>query len=364
MQLTHITSYLETLAPLSLQESYDNSGLITGNSEMEVHAALISLDCTPAIVDEAIQKGCNLIISHHPIVFSGLKKINGKNYIEQAIIKAIKHDIAIYAIHTNLDNIHNGVNSKIAERLGLTNTRILQPKKGLLSKISVFVPTEHLETVRENAFEAGAGHIGNYDECSFSTEGKGSFRALEGSNPFTGKIAERHIENEVKLECLVPNWLVGKVVRAIQSVHPYEEVALDVYPIDNEHANVGTGIIGTLSKEMKPLEFLEFVKKQMHTQCIRYTRPHTEYIKKVAVCGGSGSFLLPDAIRSGADVFITADFKYHQFFDANNKIIIADIGHYESEQFTIELINDVLAKKFPTFATHLPELDTNPILYL
>lgn len=364
MLLKEITSYLERVAPLSLQESYDNSGLIVGSPDMTINAALICLDCTPEIIEEAIRKGCNLIIAHHPIVFSGLKKINGKNYIEKAVIAAIKNDIAIYAIHTNLDNVHVGVNQKIADKLGLKSTYILQPKKGLLSKLVVFVPIKHADAVKEKMFEAGAGHIGNYDECSFSQVGEGTFKASAAANPFVGEKGKRHSESEIRLECIVPKWLQSQVIGAVKSVHPYEEVAYDIYPLENEHVKVGSGMIGELPSEMKALDFLHFIKKQMKADGIRYTHPHKEYVKKIAVCGGSGSFLLDDSIRAGADMFITADFKYHQFFDADNRIIIADIGHYESEQFTIELISDWLAKKFATFATHLTETVTNPVRYL
>jgi len=364
MILREITCYLESMAPPSLQESYDNSGLLVGSYEMDISAALICLDCTPEVVDEAIRKGCNLIIAHHPIVFSGLKRINGKNYIERVVINAIRNNIAISAIHTNLDNIHQGVNHKIAEKLGLSNTRVLLPKKGQLNKLVVFVPTEHLDKVKESIFSAGAGHIGNYDQCSFATNGTGTFRASEDANPFVGTLGTQHTENEVRLEFVVPKWLLSQVVNAIKSVHPYEEIAIDIYPIENEHNNVGSGLIGSLESELDVVDFLRLIKKQMNALGIRFTQPHKQKIQTVAVCGGSGSFLLNDAIKAGADIFVTADFKYHQFFDADNRIIIADIGHYESEQFTIELISDWLAKKFATFATHLTETVTNPVRYL
>jgi len=364
MILKELIGFLEDYAPLSLQENYDNSGLLIGSSEMEINAALICLDCTPEVVDEAIRKNCNLIIAHHPIIFSGLKKINSKNYVEHVIIAAIKHDIAIYAIHTNLDNIRMGVNGKIAEKLGLSNTRILAPKKGLLKKIVVFVPTDFAERLKQKMFEAGAGQIGNYDMCSFSNDGSGTFRASEKSNPYVGQIGTMHTENEVRIECVVPNWLLEKTIKLVKDVHPYEEVVVDVYNIENEYSNIGSGLIGELSELIDTVEFLRMVKREMKTGIVRYTAPIKKSIKTVAVCGGSGSFLLNNAIRAKADIFITADFKYHQFFDADNKIVIADIGHYESEQFTIELLNDWIAKKFVTFATHLTETVTNPVRYL
>jgi dinuclear metal center YbgI/SA1388 family protein len=364
MVLGEILDYLEIMAPPSLQESYDNSGLIVGSRDLEIHAALISLDCTPAIVEEAKAKGCNLIIAHHPIVFSGLKKFNGKNYIERAVMAAIKNDIAIYAIHTNLDNVHTGVNAKMASRLGLKNTKILQPKKGLLQKLIVFVPTSHAEIVLKAMFDAGAGHIGNYSECHFGLEGTGTFKAGDQTNPFVGEKGQRHAERELRLECAVPTWLSKKVIRAMIAAHPYEEVAYDLYALENIHAQVGAGMIGELDSAMPVSDFFNLLKNSFNAKGIRYTEPHKDTIQRVALCGGSGSFLLNDAIGAKADIFITADYKYHQFFDADGEIIIADIGHYESEQFTMELISDGLAKKFATFATHLTELDTNPIRYM
>lgn len=364
MVLGEIVDFLENMAPPSLQESYDNSGMIVGNREWEIRAALIALDCTPSIVEEAQAKGCNLIIAHHPIVFSGLKKLNGKNYIERAVMAAIKNDIAIYAIHTNLDNVHTGVNAKMAARLGLINTHILQPKKGLLQKLVVFVPTSHVEVVLQSMFNAGAGHIGNYSECHFGLEGTGTFKAGDNTNPYVGEKGKRHAEREQRLECVVPNWLSKKVIQAMKAVHPYEEVAYDLYPLENEHPQVGAGMVGELESEMEVRDFLQLLKEKFNAKGIRYTEPHKATIKRVALCGGSGSFLLNNAIAAKADIFITADYKYHQFFDADGQIIIADIGHYESEQFTMELISDWLAKKFATFATHLTDLDTNPIRYL
>lgn len=364
MILKELIAFLESDAPISLQENYDNSGLLIGSPEIEINAALICLDCTPEVVEEAIRKNCNLIIAHHPIIFSGLKKINGKNYGERAIIAAIKNDIAIYAIHTNLDNIHAGVNGKIAEKLGLSNTRILAPKKGLLKKLVVFVPKDFAELVRQKMFESGAGQIGDYDMCSFSTDGNGTFRACERSNPFVGQKGTMHSELEIRIECVVPNWKLNQTIAAIKQVHPYEEVVVDIYNIENEHPNIGSGLIGELVRPIEVTDFLQIVKREMRAGIVRYTSPTKKSVKTVAVCGGSGSFLLNDAIRAKADIFITADFKYHQFFDADNQIVIADIGHYESEQFTIELLNDWIAKKFVTFATHLTETVTNPVRYL
>jgi len=364
MNISEVLQYLEGIAPLSLQESYDNSGLLTGNRNANLTGVLVCLDSTEAIVDEAIALGCNLIIAHHPIIFNGLKKLTGSNYIERTIIKAIKHDIALYAIHTNLDNVKDGVNAIIAARLGLINSRILSPKAGLLKKLVTFAPEANAGDVRFALFKAGAGNIGNYDHCSFSIEGTGSFKANEQANPYVGEKGVDHYEQEVRIEVIFPAYCQTKILSALLSVHPYEEVAYDLYTLDNKFNSVGAGLIGTLETPETEMDFLLKVKEVMHCGGIRYTKLRGAEVRKVAVCGGSGSFLLKDALAAGADIFVTADFKYHQFFDAENKIVIADIGHYESEQYTIDLISDLLMKKFATFAVHLSKINTNPINYL
>jgi dinuclear metal center YbgI/SA1388 family protein len=363
VEIKDITNYLESIAPLALQENYDNSGLIVGNKNTEVTQVLISLDCTEEIVQEAIDRGCNLIVSHHPIVFSGLKRFNGNNYIERTVIKAIQNNIALYAIHTNLDNVlANGVNEKIAEKLGLENIQILSPKGDILCKLVTFCPTEHIEKVKDAIFIAGAGVIGNYGECSFNIIGEGNFKANEGATPFVGENGKRHTEQEVRIETIFPNYLQGAVISALFQAHPYEEVAYDIYPLKNKHQRIGAGIIGNLKEELSPDNFLSHLKTNLKTEGIRYT-PFSNKIQKVVVCGGSGSFLLNDAIRQNADALVTGDFKYHQFFDAENRLMIADVGHYESEQFTIELLGEILTKKFTNFAVLLTKVNTNPIKY-
>jgi dinuclear metal center YbgI/SA1388 family protein len=364
MKLKNITDCLESYAPLAYQETYDNAGLICGNYDMEIRSALICLDSTEAVLDEAIEKGCNLIIAHHPIVFSGLKKFNGKNYVERVIIKAIKNDIAIYAAHTNLDNVYSGVNSKIAEKLGLINCKVLLPQKDKLKKLITFCPEDKADSLRKTLFSAGAGHIGNYDECSFNTNGLGTFRAGSGSNPYVGELGKSHEENETKIEVIYHSDKESKLLNALVREHPYEEPAYDLISLSNESKMIGSGLIGELPQAKEEMEFLRTLKRQMNTPCIRHTGLKNKKIEKVAICGGSGSFLLKNAINAGADVFVTGDFKYHQFFDAENHIIIADIGHYESEQFTGELFYDILKKKFSTFALHLSKINTNPINYL
>ena len=363
MKIKELTQYLETIAPLSYQESYDNSGLIVGDPNDEIKKALVSLDCTEAVVDEAIAKGCDIIISHHPIVFKGLKKFNNKNYVERTVIKAIKHNIALYAIHTNLDNVLGGVSSKIADKLMLEQQAILSPKSGLLKKLVVYVPRAHVEEVRQALFEAGAGSVGNYDECSYNTAGYGTFRPLQGANPVIGSIGTQERVEETKIEVIYPSNLERQIVVAMLASHPYEEVAYNIVTLDNVFQQVGSGVIGNLSEPLAGKEFLAYLKDKLKLQVIRHTALLDKPISRVAVCGGSGGFLLNDAKRSGADIFITADYKYHEFFDAEGQLVIADIGHFESEQFTQELLLDIIQKKFVNFAVLLTETDTNPIKY-
>ncbi len=363
MVIKELTTFLEAFAPLAYQEDYDNSGLIVGNAHKEIKKALISLDCTEAIVDEAIKLQCDIVISHHPIVFKGLKKLNGTNYIERVIIKAIKNDIAIYAIHTNLDNVNKGVNAKIAEKLGLVSTRVLLPKQGLLKKLVTYVPVKFADKVRDAVFYAGAGYLGNYSEKSFNVNGTGTFKGNDLSNGFTGTRNVLHQEEETRIETIYPAYLEQKIISTLLDNHPYEEVAYDCFNLENT-MQTGSGIVGDLTIEMDETDFLHFVKKQMRTEVIRHTKLLNKKIKKVAVCGGSGSFLLKTAIAQSADAFITADIKYHEFFDADEELIIADIGHFESEQFTQELLLEIITKNFPNFAVRLTENNTNPIKYL
>ncbi|MFT5479742.1 MAG: dinuclear metal center YbgI/SA1388 family protein [bacterium] len=364
MKLHQITEILSELAPSSLQESYDNAGLIVGDPNMSITGILVSLDTTEAIIDEAIAKKCNLVVAHHPIVFKGLKQLNGKNYVERTIIKAIKNDIAIYAIHTNLDNVlENGVNQKIGSKLGLNDVQILAKKSGTILKLAVYVPEDHLEAVRTALFEAGAGHVGNYDECSYVSNGVGSFRGGKDSSPFVGTKGLRHLEPEVKLEVVLPNHLKDQVVNAMVSAHPYEEVAFDLHQLENKSLHVGAGLIGHLPKPLATAEFLALVKTNLNTKVIRYTETAHKTISKVAVCGGSGSFLIGKAKGAGADAYITGDVKYHEFFDGENAMMICDVGHFESEQFTIELLRDFLSEKIPNFAVLFTETDTNPVNY-
>ncbi|HSZ85526.1 MAG TPA: Nif3-like dinuclear metal center hexameric protein [Puia sp.] len=363
LKISEIISHLETLAPPAYQESYDNSGLLTGNSNRECSGALISLDATEEVINEAIAKKCNLVVAHHPIIFSGLKKITGRNYVEKTIIAAIKNDIAIYAIHTNLDNVLHGVNAKMADKLGLVNRKIFLPKQSTLKKLYTFVPVANFEKVRNAVFNAGGGNIGDYSEAGFSIQGEGSFKAGENANPHVGEIGKRHYENEVKFETVFPVYLQQQVIAALIESHPYEEVAYDIMELGNPNDRIGSGIIGELREETNEKTFLSHIKQSFSLTVIKYTRLLNKPVKKVAVCGGAGSFLISKALAANADFFITSDIKYHEFFDANDKMVIADIGHFESEQFTIDLLHEVLVKKFATFAVQKSGTLTNPVRY-
>lgn len=364
MLLKEITQYIESVAPLAFQESYDNAGLIIGRLDDEISGILITLDVTEEILDEAISKNLNLIVCHHPIVFSGIKKLNGKTYIERCVAKAIKNDIAIYAAHTNLDSVFGGVNSKICEKLELQNCRILAPTPGFLKKLVTFVPIADAEKVRNAILEAGAGHIGNYDSCSFNQTGSGTFRGNDRTNPYVGEKNQLHTEEETRIETIFPKHIQSKVIQALLQTHPYEEVAYDIYSLDNEYSQSGIGMIGELAHPMKELEFLRKLKETFNCEVVKHTQLLGKPVSKVAVCGGSGSTYLGKAMAQNADIFISGDFKYHQFFDAESQIIIADIGHYESEQFTKEVFYELLTKKFPKFAIHLSDFSTNPVSYL
>lgn len=363
MKIQEIIAVLESVAPPFLQESYDNTGLITGNSSWDCTGIITTLDATEAVVLEAIEKKCNLIVAHHPIIFGGLRKITGKNYVEQSIITAIKNDIAIYAIHTNLDNVLHGVNDAIADKLGLINRKILQPKNDTLKKLFTFVPVEFAENVRSAIFNAGGGHISNYSECSFNTAGQGTFKPGEGTNPFTGKRGIRHTEDEIKMEMIFPAWQEQAILKALIAAHPYEEVAYDMVALDNQNLQVGSGLVGELPHPLSETALLELLKEKFNLAVIRHTPLLDKPVTKIALCGGAGSFLIGAAATSGAGFYITGDIKYHEFFDANNRLVVADIGHFESEQYTIDLLFDILSQKFPTFAVLKTGVKTNPVHY-
>ncbi|MEO6219524.1 MAG: Nif3-like dinuclear metal center hexameric protein [Ginsengibacter sp.] len=362
MRIIEVIERLENFAPLSLQEDYDNAGLLVGNSQDECTGIITTLDVTEELVKEAINKKCNLIVSHHPIIFRGLKKLNGTNYVERTVISAIKNNIAVYAIHTNLDNIITGVNNKIAEKLQLQNIKVLQPKEGILKKLVTFVPKKNAEEVRNALFKVG-GKFGVYSECSFNVEGTGTFKAGKEADPYVGEIGKRHEENETRIEVIFPAYSLEKIVKSLKDAHPYEEVAYDIYSLNNQLTDIGSGLTGNLIHSISEDEFLSNLKREFKLKVVRHSPFINRTIRKIAICGGAGSFLISQAKASGADAYVTSDIKYHDFFDADSKILMADVGHYESEQFTIELLADILKEKFPNFAVLKTEINTNSVNY-
>ncbi|MCX6247970.1 MAG: Nif3-like dinuclear metal center hexameric protein [Bacteroidetes bacterium] len=363
MTINDVTRVLEQYSPLEFQEEYDNSGLLIGKPDTQISGVLISVDITDEVLDEAIQNNCNFVISHHPLIFKGLKRLVGENATQELAVKAIRNNIAIYAMHTNLDNSVNGLNSRVCDLLGLKNCRILSPGKGLISKLVTFCPVDHADRVRQALFEAGAGHIGNYDCCSYNITGQGSFRASDKANPFVGEKNVLHFETESRIEVIFPRFLEHRLIASLLENHPYEEVAYDIYPLSNFAGFAGSGLIGKLDEAMTEEQFLEEVKRKFEIPVIRHTELTGKPIFRVAICTGSGSFLIAEAKKSGADAFLTADLKYHDFFDADEQLLLADIGHYESERFVKDLIYDILIKKFPTFAFLISKTNTNPVYY-
>lgn len=364
MKLKELCSFLDTSVPLSFQEDYDNSGLQTGDPEKELKSGLLTLDVTEEVLDEAVKEGCDIIISHHPVLFRGLKRITGQSVAERIIIKSIRNDIAIYSSHTNLDIINNGVSFKMAGKLGLQNIKVLSPVKGHLLKLVTFIPGNYLQKVSRAIFDAGAGVIGNYDECGFSVEGTGSFRAGEDTDPFVGQKGKTHFEKEVRFETILLSHLRDRVVKALLSSHPYEEVAYDIYRLENDNINAGLGCSGELKEPLTDGDFIKLVSEVFEARGLRHSGISGKIVEKVALCGGSGSSLIGDAIASGSDAYITGDLKYHTYFEAENKILLVDCGHYETEKFSTEILYDLINKKFPKFALRFSKINTNPINYL
>ncbi len=363
MQIKDITNYLEELAPLNLAEAFDNVGLLVGTYQTKVTGILVTIDCLESVVDEAIEKGCNLIVSFHPIIFDGLKRINSTSYVERVVTKALKNDIAIYSMHTALDNVIDGVSGKMAAVLGLKNSKILIPKANTIKKLTTYVPVKDADKVRTALFDASAGNIGNYDNCSFNVEGKGTFKGNENAHPTIGKKGQLQTENETLISLTFQPHLEAQILKTLFDVHPYEEVAYEITGLDNKNQKVGMGIVGELESPLKAYEFLKILKEKFKAQGIRHSKLPSKQLKKVAVLGGSGSFAIAAAKRADADVYVTADLKYHDFFKSENHLLLVDIGHFESEQFTKNLIVDYLTKKFLNFAVVLSEINTNPITY-
>ena len=364
MKIKTILAVLEEMAPLAYAESFDNVGLLVGNQNESCTGVLVCHDALETVIDEAVAKNCNLVVCFHPILFSGLKKITGKNYVERSIIKAIKNDIAIYAVHTALDNHQNGVNKIFCDALGLKNTKILIPKQDFIQKLVTFTVPENADVLRNALFDAGAGKIGNYENCSFNSTGIGTYKGNENSNPVIGNKFELTRSEELKIEVTYEKHLQRNILKALFENHIYEEVAYEIYNLQNSHQNIGLGMIGELDEEMSELSFLQMVKTKMQAEAIRHSSFLNKKIKKVAVLGGSGSEAISKAIQAGADAFLTADLKYHQFYEAENQILLADVGHFESERYTKNYIVDYLTKKMPNFAIILSEENTNPVKYL
>jgi len=363
MTIGDIIRELETVAPPAFQEDYDNAGLITGDVNQTATGALLSLDCTEEVVQEAVSRGCNLIISHHPVLFAPIKKLTPHSMVERSLLLAIRNGVAIYACHTNLDNVHGGVNSLICRKLGLQEARILLPKPGTLFKLVTFVPADHHVKLLSALFKAGAGHIGNYSHCSFSQQGEGPSLGGEGANPYVGEKGKLSREKEIRAEVIVDVSVLEPVRRALLAEHPYEEVVCDIYRLENSHPTVGSGMLARFLKPLPENEFLSLVKKTFGAAMLRHTALTGRLIGTVAVCGGSGRFLLKHAIAAGADAFVTSDFKYHEFFEVERRLLLIDTGHYESEQFSPEIFYDLIREKFSTFAVHLSKINTNPINY-
>jgi dinuclear metal center YbgI/SA1388 family protein len=364
MKIKEILAVLEEIAPLAYAEDFDNVGLLVGNQEQEATGVLVCHDALENVINEALEKKCNLVVCFHPILFTGLKKITGKNYVERAILKAIKNDIAIYAVHTALDNHPNGVNKIFCDALGLKNTKILIPKQNYIRKLVTYTIVENAEKVRNALFNAGAGNIGNYEDCSFNSKGIGTYMGNENSNPQLGERFEFVEGEEIKIEVTFEKHLESKILKALFTHHAYEEVAYEIYELQNSHQNIGLGMIGELETPVEEKEFLKAVKEKMQADGIRHSAFTGKLIKKVAVLGGSGSYAIKNALLAGADAFLTADLKYHQFYEAENRLLLADIGHFESERYTKNYIVDFLRKKILNFAIILSEENTNPVKYL
>ena len=358
-----IINEIEKFAPLSIQESYDNSGIQVGSVKTDVQSCIIALDFSEKLIDEAISKDINLIITHHPLIFSGLKSITGKNEQERIIKKAIIHNIVLYSAHTNLDSILNGVSFKLAEKLQLKNLSILDQTAGNLKKLITYCPKNKANEVRNALFESGAGNIGNYERCSFSVSGIGSFKAKEGAKPYVGKIGETHYEDEERIEVVFQSYNEKLIIDSLLLAHPYEEVAYDIFSLNNSNNNIGLGVIGTLENEMTEIDFLTNVAKITGCKAIRHSEFSNKMLKRVAICGGSGSHLIKNAKIKKADVFLSGDVKYHAFAESDSKLLIADIGHFESEQFTKELIFEIITKKFHNFAAYIFKEEENPVNY-
>jgi len=366
MTCGEIFKYIRSWAPEEIAWNKDNVGLQVGSAKRKVKNILLALDLNMKVIIEAVKKDCNIIITHHPLLFNPLRKIDtDQDNTSLLVEKLIKHDITLFSAHTNLDFTKDGVSFELAKTLKLTNLRFLSNIKSAQYKLIVFVPEGHIEKVASAIFENGGGIIGEYSNCSFRTKGQGSFKGSKKTSPSIGKKLNYEKTDEIKLEVLIDSWKLNEILSAIRSVHPYEEIAYDVYPLNNENVNYGIGAIGELHTAMNQREFFNHVSKSLKINNFRYTTGKTNKIKTVAVCGGSGSEVIPAAIKKGADALITADIKYHTFFDNERKILLIDAGHYETEIFSLNEVNKRLAdlikkKKNKVFKYNG---STNPVIF-
>ncbi|MBI4536287.1 MAG: Nif3-like dinuclear metal center hexameric protein [Ignavibacteriae bacterium] len=368
MTVREIQDVIEHWAPREIAWGQDNVGLQIGNPASRLLGILIALDVTEKIITEARRHRANLIISHHPLLFKAPRSITPRNQVGRCIDALVKSGIALYSAHTNLDFAHGGTSWAIAEALGLTAVDFLYKPYKVQRKIVTFVPTDHVDRVAVAMAEAGAGRIGNYDNCSFRMLGTGTFKANERANPVVGSKNVLEKVAETRLEMVVDQWLVPGVLKALKQAHPYEEVAHDVYPTENESDAFGMGIIGMLVRPMTLKSLLALIKKKLGARALRCTGSLNHKVSRIAACGGSGSELLDEAVRARADAFITADVKYHTFHDANGRIALIDAGHYETEHLVVQTMAKKLAQEMRRMRIHVPvfasRTSTNPIVYV
>jgi dinuclear metal center YbgI/SA1388 family protein len=347
-----IADALEQWAPPGSAQSYDNVGLQVGDASRSVERAVLALDCTPAVVEEAERQGAELIITHHPLLFQPLSAVTTDDYESAVALRLAEAGIALYSAHTNLDAAPGGVSFALAKRLGLTDVGFLDGFDETLYKLATFVPADHFDAVRSALADAGAGRIGDYEACAFAHEGTGFFRPGDAANPHIGTAGgDLESADEVKLEVEVARWDLGGVLGALQDAHPYEEVAYDVYPVQQKNSRAGLGAVGRLASPESLSDFLGRVADRLDAGSLRYAGPDEATVERVAVCGGAGSDFVGQALAAGADAYVTADVKYHEFFEALGpdgvpQLAFIDAGHYETEALTEALLRDWLADRF------------------
>lgn len=364
MKILDVIKYLDQLIPAGYQESYDNCGLQVGDTSAEITGALISLDLTEAVVDEAVETRSNLIVTHHPFIFGGLKHIDADSPAGRIIYKLIRNGIAVYSAHTSLDKLSNGVSAQLAKRLGLCNLRILAPDSDSLKQLVVYCPKEQSQQLKDALYAAGAGNIGNYRHCSYSVNGTGTFEPLQGANPFVGTVGSETYTSEERIEMVYPKAFENKIVSALKANHPYETPAYSLIPLSNANPDVGLGIVGELPEDVEIETFIETVKQTVGIPVVRHSELCRKKVRTVALCGGAGAEFIGTAVAQNADIYLTSDIKYHDFQKATGHIVLADIGHYESEQFAKEFFYDKLSEKFRIFAIRIAKTETNFVGYM